>query len=73
MTKFIEARFTSKCFETGITINKHDNILYNPVTKRAYCSESKKYKQEAEQQSIASHIQAQEDACFDNFCINNTI
>lgn len=73
MMKFITARFSSKCAETNTTINKGDNILYDAHTKKVYCSRSAKYQDEAEQQSIASYIQGQEEACFDNFCNKNNI
>ena len=32
----IKARFTSKCAETGKTINKGDNCIYYPSTKKVY-------------------------------------
>lgn len=73
MMKFITARFSSKCAETKTTINRGDNILYDTYTKKVYCSRSAKYQDEAEQQSIASYIQSQEDARSDHFCMNNNI
>lgn len=73
MAKFMEARFRSQCAETGKTINKADSILYDPSTKKAYCSQSKTYQDEAERISTASYVDAQENAYYDNFCMTNNI
>lgn len=73
MAKFIEARFQSHCAETGSTIKKDDSILYDTVTKKAYCSQSRKYKDEASCRNIAAMVEAQENAYYDNFCITNNI
>lgn len=73
MLKFIEARFRSRCAETEMTINKNDSILYDTVTKKAYCSQSDKYKHQASCHSTAAMVQAQEEAYFDNFCQKNNI
>lgn len=73
MAKFMEARFPSQCAETGIKIRKDDSIFYDSFTKKAYCSKSKKYKDEAERKSVAAYVEAQENAAFDNFCYNNNI
>jgi hypothetical protein len=71
--KTIIAKFKSKCFETGRTINKGDTILYNYSTKKVYCMESNTAKQEKESQETAQYIDSQENAYFDNFCYNNNI
>lgn len=73
MVKFIEARFSGSCAETGKSIKKHDSVLFNPATKKVYCSQSKTYKDEAERKSIANMVQANEEACYDSFCMNNNI
>lgn len=73
MSRFIEARFQSRCAETGITIRKHESILYDPLTKKAYCSQSAKYQDEASSRSTAAMVSAQEDAYYDNFCHENNI
>jgi len=73
MIKFITARFSSRCADTGITIAKDDNILYDTSTKKAYCSKSKTYRDEAQRINTAAYVQAQEDAYFDNFCQQNGI
>ncbi len=73
MVKFIEARFSSTCAETGKPIRKHDSILYDTVTKKVYCSRSKAYQNEAERKSTANMVQANEDAYYDNFCQTNNI
>jgi len=64
---FINAKFKSKCAETGATIAKGENCLYERVNKKVYCRSSKKYRQEQETENISSFIEAQENAYFDNF------
>lgn len=58
MKKFIEAKFSSKCAETGTSIKRSDSILYDTVTKKAYCSISTTYVDEADASSVANHIEA---------------
>jgi hypothetical protein len=41
---FITAKFKSKCAETGATIAKGENCLYDRVNKKVYCRSSKKYR-----------------------------
>lgn len=41
--RVITAKFGSKCAETKKRIKSGDIILYNPATKRTWCSDSKKY------------------------------
>lgn len=73
MIKFISARFSSRCAETGNRISKDDSILYDTESKKAYCSKSKFYLDEAERRAVASYVEAQENAYFDNFCLANRI
>lgn len=73
MNKFLNSKFKGVCSETGKPISKGEAILYDTTARKAYCSESKKYKFEYECHQTASYIQAQEDAYFDNFCIRNDI
>lgn len=70
---FIIARFKSKCAETGTTVQKNEGCLYDRTTKKVYCKDSTKYKNELESSFLASHIEAQENAYFDNFCQANNI
>lgn len=73
MNNFLNSKFKGICSETGKQISKGDPILYDLTARKAYCSESKRYKSEYECQQTAYYIQAQEDAYFDNFCIRNDI
>lgn len=73
MNKFLNSKFKGVCSETGKPISKGETILYDITARKAYCSESKKYKSEYECHQTASYIQVQEDAYFDNFCIRNDI
>ena len=70
---FITARFKSKCAETGATIKKDDACLYDKMVKKVYCKDSSRYKDELENASTNSYIEAQENAYFDNFCQTNNI
>jgi methionyl-tRNA synthetase len=63
----INAKFKSKCVETGATIAKGENCLYDKVTKKIYCRSSKKFLAEQETENTSSFIEAQENAYFDNF------
>ena len=71
--KFIEARFKSTCAETGKAIKKSEMIFYAFAQKKAYCSTSKVYRSEIENQSTAQYVQDEQDAYFDNFCQANNI
>ncbi len=42
--KIITAKYGSRCAETKKRILAGDIILYNPSSKRTWCSDSKKYK-----------------------------
>lgn len=71
--KFIQAKFNSKCAETGKTIRKGERIFYAFDSKQAFCSTSTAFSSAHETESTAEFIQSQEDAYFDNFCQNNNI
>ena len=70
MGRFITARFKSQCAESGKTINKGESIFYDG---KAYCMESKAYKDRKEANQTFAHITANENAYFDNFCNQNNI
>ena len=70
---FINAKFTSKCAETGATIAKGKNCLYDRVTKKVYSRSSKKFLAEQKVENTSSFIEAQENAYYDNFCQTNNI
>jgi len=70
---FINAKFKSKCAETGRAIAKGENCLYDRVNKKVYCRSSKKYQEHQEIENTSSFIEAQENAYFDNFCLANNI
>ena len=73
MNKFIKARFKSSCSQTGTIIKKGDNILFDTNTKKVFCEQSEKYQSELECVNVASCVQANEDAYFDDFCQRNNI
>ena len=70
---FINAKFKSKCAETGAAIAKGENCLYDRINKKGYCKSSKKFQEELETVNTRSYIEAQENAYFDNFCQTNNI
>ena len=70
---FINAKFKSKCAETGRAIEKGENCLYDRVNKKVYCRASKKFLAEQETENTSSFIESQENAYFDNFCLANNI
>ena len=70
---FINAKFKSKCAETGRIIENGENCLYDRVNKKVYCRSSKKYLEEQEAENTSSFIESQENAYFDNFCQTNNI
>jgi hypothetical protein len=72
MGKFITAKFNSNCKQTGNKIKKGDHIYY--VSGRgSFHFESEIYKEHRQVNIIADHIQANEDAYFDDFCSENNI
>jgi hypothetical protein len=70
---FINAKFKSKCAETGRAIEKRENCLYDRVNKKVYCRSSKKFLAEQETENTSSFIESQENTYFDNFCLANNI
>jgi hypothetical protein len=70
MGRFITARFKSQCADTGKTINKGESIYYDG---KAYCMDSKAYKDRKDANQTFAYIKANEDAYYDNFCIQNNI
>lgn len=68
----ITAKFTSTCPRTGLTIRRGTPCLYDPDTRRAYHSTAS-LPTEPDDKDLSDHIQAQEDAYFDNFCQQNNI
>lgn len=72
MGKFITAKFNSNCKQTGNKIKKGDHIYYVPG-RGSFHLESEIYKEHREVNIIADHIQANEDAYFDDFCSENNI
>jgi hypothetical protein len=70
---FINAKFKSKCAETGATISKGENCLYDIAYGKVYCTFSRKYLVQKEADGTSSFMEAQENAYFDNFCLANNI
>lgn len=70
MGRFITARYKSACAETGKTINKGETIYFDG---KAYSEGSKAYKDRKEANQTFAHIQANENAYFDSFCLKNNI
>jgi hypothetical protein len=77
--KMINAKFRSKCAETGKTIYKGDICFYDYQYKQVFhpSADIVKIRQsqanEREADSTRQTIQAQENAYFDNFCQQNNI
>lgn len=71
MSKYIKAKFDSKCAQTGASIKRGDEIYYIPG-RGSFCSISAVY-QDKKANPEAAHVQAQEEAYFDNFCQTNNI
>ena len=70
MGRFITARFKSACAETGKTIKAGESIYFDG---KAYGMDSKAYMDRKETNQTFAHIQANENAYFDNFCNQNNI
>ncbi len=72
---FITAKFSSICCETGRTIKKGERCFWDATHKTVFSSTSERYitNDEREARSTADCVQANEDAFFDNFCMNNNI
>jgi hypothetical protein len=78
LLKLINARFRSKCLETGRTINKGDATYYDVINKVAYHPSADivrifESRQVAADLNAERIIQAQEEAYFDNFCQQHLI
>lgn len=74
--KQITAKFPSKCAETGKRIVKGELMYYSYSTKQCYSLDSNKAKETIktnEDESLTNYIQANEDAFYDSFCMNNNI
>jgi hypothetical protein len=77
--KMINAKFRSKCAETGRTILKGDICFYDYQYKKVFhrFADIVKIRQsqadQREADSTRQTIQAQEKAYFDNFCQQNNI
>jgi hypothetical protein len=78
--KMINAKFRSKCAETGKTIYKGDICFYDYQYKQVFhpsadivkIRQSQANEREREAENTRQTIEAQENAYFDNFCrINN--
>jgi hypothetical protein len=64
--KKIKAKFNSKCSATNTPIKKGETIWYDPTNKKVY-----KDGNQPEINHDALHVQAQEDAFFDNWYAKN--
>ena len=73
MSNFMNAKFSGKCFETSKAIKKNESIFFDSNIRKAFCSESLRYKKELECNCTSDIIQANEDQFFDNFCQQNNI
>ncbi len=71
MSKYMQAKFDSKCAQTGASIKRGADIYYVPG-RGSFCESSAVYK-EHRANNDAAHVQAQEEAYFDNFCQKNNI
>jgi len=71
--KQITAKFKSVCAETGKVIKKGDQMIYDYQTKKCYCMDSQTATKHNEPTQESLHVQANEDAYFDNFCQQNNI
>ena len=69
----ITAKFHSYCAETNKLIRKGHEMYFDRVERKCYILASNKVKRYLENQSLSNHIQAQENAYFDNFCSYNKI
>jgi hypothetical protein len=77
--KMINAKFRSKCAETGKTIYKGDVCFYDYQYRQVFhpSADIVKIRQsqadQKEADSTRQTIEAQENAYFDNFCQQNNI
>jgi hypothetical protein len=73
MLKQMTARFSSKCAETGKPLNKGDQIIYDPIARKAYHLESQKAGECEAPDNDALLVAAQTNALYDQFCQTNNI
>jgi hypothetical protein len=78
LLKLINARFRSKCPETGRTISRGDATYYDVINKVAYHPSADIVRIFESRQVVADLnteriVNAQEEAYFDNFCHQNNI
>jgi hypothetical protein len=66
--KKIIAKFNSKCALTNKPIKKGEQMYYDYSTRKCYCIDQVNI-----DDNLSDLIEAQENAYFDNFCINNNI
>lgn len=73
--KKITAKFNSTCTETDVKIKKGESMYYDYATKKCYSINSQKAKQYEHDdfKQAGDMAQAEQEAYFDNFCINNGI
>jgi hypothetical protein len=70
MGRFITAKFQSACAESGAKIKKGDLIYFDG---KAYGEKSTVYKEKNQVDQTFAHVMANENAYFDNFCLQNNI
>jgi hypothetical protein len=70
MGRFITAKFTSTCAQSGAKIKKGDPIYFDG---KAFGENSKIYKDRKQAGETFAHVMANENAYFDNFCLQNNI
>ena len=64
--RIITTNWPGKCAETLHNIGRGDLALFDPVTKKIFCRDSKKYVDHIEAINVKNYIQAQENSFFDN-------
>lgn len=70
----IRAKYANRCAETGEWIRKGDECIYSPASRCIYSMKSLVAQNFLSQADLAlGMIQANEEAYFDNFCMNNNI
>lgn len=62
------ARFNSVCATSGKRIKKGESMVYDNITKKCYA-----IGYEPKRTDESKMIEANENAFFDNFCLNNNI
>ena len=65
--KKITAKFNSKCSVSGLPIKKGETIWFDPTSKKVY----KDGKQPENIDPAGAHVQANEEAFFDNWYAKN--